>query len=92
LKPLVSLYRNLPKGTLPGDASRLTEGLFVNYRNKHFQNGRETAAPVAHVILLIFGVGYTLAYKSHLCTSRLLPWISTFDAFSFVFCLSCNTF
>jgi hypothetical protein len=22
----------------------------------------------------------------------LLPWISTFDAFSFVFCLSCNTF
>ncbi|KAI9179397.1 hypothetical protein H9P43_004716 [Blastocladiella emersonii ATCC 22665] len=66
LKPIVSLYRNLPKGNAAQDPSKLTEGFFVNYRNKHFQNGKETGAPLAHVILLVFGIGYTMAYHSHL--------------------------
>ncbi|KAJ3354721.1 hypothetical protein GGF32_007024 [Allomyces javanicus] len=66
LKPLVSLYRGLPKGNAPQDPSVLTEGLLVGYRNKHFQNGKESGAPLAHVILLVFGVGYTMAYHSHL--------------------------
>ncbi|ORZ41496.1 mitochondrial F1-F0 ATP synthase subunit F of fungi-domain-containing protein [Catenaria anguillulae PL171] len=66
LKPIVSLYRNLPKGNATSDPSKLTEGFFVNYRNKHFQNGKETGAPLVHVILLVFGVGYTMAYHSHL--------------------------
>ena len=66
LKPIVSLYRGLPKGHATSDPSKLTEGLFVGYRNKHFQNGKETGAPLVHIILLVFGVGYTMAYNAHL--------------------------
>ncbi|KAI9224464.1 mitochondrial F1-F0 ATP synthase subunit F of fungi-domain-containing protein [Blastocladiella britannica] len=66
LKPVISLYRGLPKGNATADPSVLTEGLFVGYRNKHFQNGKENGAPLVHVILLIFGIGYTMAYHSHL--------------------------
>ena len=69
LKPIVSLYRGLPKGNAAADPAKLSEGLFVSYRNKHFQNGKETGAPLLHVILLVFGVGYTMAYNSHLSAS-----------------------
>ncbi|KAL7751475.1 hypothetical protein RI367_002933 [Sorochytrium milnesiophthora] len=66
LPRLVRLYKGLPKGPAPYPATEVRDGPLAGYRNKHFQPGRETGAPLLHVILIIFGIGYTMAYTSHL--------------------------
>ncbi|KAI9138553.1 mitochondrial F1-F0 ATP synthase subunit F of fungi-domain-containing protein [Paraphysoderma sedebokerense] len=66
LSSVVHLYKNLPKGPAPVKPADIKTGIFGGYRAKYFAPGKESPKPLLHVIFLISGIGYVLAYNAHL--------------------------
>ncbi|EIM90292.1 uncharacterized protein STEHIDRAFT_129129 [Stereum hirsutum FP-91666 SS1] len=58
LTPLVNFYGKLPKGRAPPPA-------FGGLKARFFNGKNASAAPIAWMMLGIFGIGYTLDYQKH---------------------------
>lgn len=65
LHRIISMYRNLPKGEPVQDLSLRTSGLWYNYYNKHFRQGKETFTPVIHLFVGVLVAGYLVHYEAH---------------------------
>ncbi|KAJ3506824.1 hypothetical protein NMY22_g17124 [Coprinellus aureogranulatus] len=62
LKPLVDFYGKLPKG----NATQRVSGL----KGRYFNGENASGAPFATLIVVLFGIGYTIDYNMHLSGVR----------------------
>ncbi|KAK9452083.1 ATP synthase subunit F, mitochondrial [Limtongia smithiae] len=63
LASVVDFYKALPRG--PAPVSQPTS-FFGRYSAKYFEGGNASGAPLVHLIIGAFLIGYTLDYQFHL--------------------------
>lgn len=61
---VVDFYSKLPKGALPKKSAGVNP--IARYRQAYFEGPEASAAPIGHLIVVLFLVGYTIDYNMHL--------------------------